>query len=87
MLRRSTVVDPAPLGKKLVVNHETGMSRMYIRSRVQDNKILMLNDPEYIKRLKAVGNKQLVKAWLEGDWGAVIGAYFDDEFDFTNWWA
>lgn len=48
-----------------------------IPSRITDNKILLDSDPQYIDRLYQVGSEQLVKAWLEGDWSAVEGAYFD----------
>lgn len=48
-----------------------------IPSRIQDNKILMQRDPGYVGRLHMVGSKEIVKAWVEGDWSAVEGAYFD----------
>mgnify|MGYP003624215924 FL=1 len=50
---------------------------MYIRSLVTDNKILMERDPHYVNRLKGVGDELLVKAWLEGDWDAFVGQYFN----------
>jgi hypothetical protein len=37
----------------------------------------MNNDPEYINNLYLVGSEALVKAWLNGDWNAVEGAFFD----------
>lgn len=49
-----------------------------IPSRITDNRILMRADPGYIDRLHMVGSKELVKAWLQGDWSAVEGAFFDD---------
>jgi hypothetical protein len=48
-----------------------------IPSRIRDNKILMESDPGYVSRLHLVGSAQLVKAWLDGDWTAIEGAYFD----------
>jgi terminase large subunit-like protein len=48
-----------------------------IPSRITDNKILLHSDPGYVGRLHMVGSAQLVKAWLEGDWTAIEGAYFD----------
>lgn len=48
-----------------------------IPSKLEDNQILMQRDPGYVSRLHLVGNKELVRAWLEGDWSAVEGAYFD----------
>ena len=58
-------------------------TRMFIPSRLQDNKILMDNDPMYIARLTQAGGKELVRAWLAGDWNAIEGAYFDT-FDQTQ---
>jgi hypothetical protein len=49
-----------------------------IPSRLADNRILAVNDPEYINRLYMVGSPELVKAWLEGDWSAVEGAFFSE---------
>ncbi|XUM21045.1 phage terminase large subunit [Bradyrhizobium oligotrophicum S58] len=49
-----------------------------IPSRITDNKILLDGDPGYRSRLYLVGSAQLVKAWLEGDWTAVEGAFFSE---------
>lgn len=49
-----------------------------IPSRITDNKILLQGDPGYKSRLYLVGSPQLVKAWLEGDWTAVEGAFFSE---------
>lgn len=49
-----------------------------IPSRITDNRVLLDNDPGYIDRLHLVGSKALVRAWLEGDWTAVEGAFFDE---------
>jgi hypothetical protein len=48
-----------------------------IPSRIRDNAILMQRDPGYVSRLYLVGSAQLVKAWLDGDWTAIEGAFFD----------
>ena len=48
-----------------------------IPSRITDNRILLDSDPTYISRLQLVGSAELVRAWLEGDWSAVEGAFFD----------
>ncbi len=49
-----------------------------IPSRITDNRILLDSDPQYLTRLKLVGGAALVKAWLDGDWSAVEGAFFDE---------
>lgn len=48
-----------------------------IPSRLTDNRVLMHVDPNYVNRLQMVGSAALVRAWLDGDWTAVEGAFFD----------
>jgi hypothetical protein len=48
-----------------------------IPSRITDNRALLDADPEYVNRLGLVGSKELVRAWLDGDWSAIEGAYLD----------
>jgi hypothetical protein len=67
-------VDPAPLGWK-VIRDATGLERIYIPSRVADNVYL---GQDYVQRLKASGSPELVRAWLEGDWSVVSGAFFPE---------
>ena len=74
-MHQTSFTDSAPFK-----DPKSGMLRLFIPSRVQDNKILMEADPEYIDRLRGVGDDELVKAWLDGDWGALVGAYFS-----RNW--
>lgn len=59
---------------------ETGLSRIFIPSKLNDNRDLRVNDPGYIKRLLAAtqGNDALRKAWLEGDWDVLAGAFFNN---------
>ena len=71
-------IDPAPHGYQVVIDADTRTMRMFIPSRVTDNRILMARDPGYVDRLKGVGSPELVRAWLEGDWNAVIGSYFNE---------
>jgi hypothetical protein len=58
----------------------TGFTRMFVPSRMADNKILMTNDPGYRNRILAAtgGNEALRQAWLEGNWDIVAGAFFDN---------
>jgi len=62
-------VDPAPKGLSLIDNDEGGQ-RIYIPSRLSDNRLLSVNDPNYQKRLRQSGPAWLVQAWLNGDWNA-----------------
>ena len=54
------------------------ITMVFIPARITDNPMLMLTDPHYVDRLKAVGNDELVRAWLEGDWNVVIGSFFPE---------
>ena len=58
---------------------ETGRTRLFIPSKVQDNRFLMDSDPDYLKRLESLPEAEK-KALLLGDWNIFEGQYFD-EFD------
>lgn len=62
---------------------ETGLVRIFIPAKIKDNPALLNNDPNYVNRLKASGSPALVRAWLEGDWSIIEGAFFP-EFDPTR---
>lgn len=75
---------------------KTKLSRVFIPSLVTDNPALLAADPQYIDRLKAVGSEQLVRAWLEGDWNVIEGAFFPEfthqrhvipPFQIPRWWT
>ena len=71
---RARYIDPAPLGYRIVKDAVSGLERVYIPSRVRDNKFL---GEDYVAKLKAAGSKELVRAWLDGDWSVIEGAFFD----------
>lgn len=52
--------------------------RVFIPSRVNDNKYL---GSQYVANLFRVGSESLVRAWLEGDWSVVAGAFFPEFSD------
>lgn len=58
---------------------DSGFTRMFVPSKTSDNKILLSKDPNYRKRIAAAtgGNEALRKAWLDGDWDIVAGAFFE----------
>ena len=74
---KARYIDPAPQGYKILTD-DSGLQRVFIPSKVQDNAALLSSDPTYIARLKASGSKELVRAWLEGDWSVITGAYFPE---------
>ena len=73
---KSRWIDPAPQGWK-ILKDKVGSEFIFIPAKVDDNKELLESDPGYIARLKMVGSETLVRAWLDGDWNVVEGAYFD----------
>lgn len=83
-------IDPCKSGFKIIteeceveidgVKRTVTLDRVFIPSKLGDNMLLMRNDPTYVLRLRQSGSEQLVKAWLEGNWDIVDGAFFE-EFD------
>lgn len=77
-------IDPNPKGFEIItetvkiLGKEVSLSRVFIPSKISDNHLLMDNDPTYVLRLYQSGSKALVKAWLEGDWNIIDGAFFDN---------
>lgn len=70
-------VDPAPGGYTPIDDAVTKSRRMFIPARLRDNKILLNADPGYADRLRGLSSDAMVRAWLEGDWTVIEGAYFD----------
>lgn len=70
-------INHNPRGYELIKGPD-GMNRMFIPSLLTDNRILMEADPGYVNRLRSLGSPDMVKAWLEGDWNVITGAYFPE---------
>ena len=58
------------------VIRERGADRVFIKSRLEDNRILAERDPDYMLQLQSIKDPLLRRAWLEGDWDAFIGQAF-----------
>lgn len=71
---KARYIDPAPMGWRIVKDALSGLERVYIPSRVHDNRFL---GEQYVQQLRASGSKELVRAWLDGDWSVIEGAFFD----------
>ena len=71
-------IDPAPQGFVPLRDEATKLERMFIPSRLENNVILTSRDPTYIDRVRGVGNANLVRALLEGDWTVIEGAFFTE---------
>jgi len=63
------------------VDAKTGRTRVFIPSRLQDNQVLMDNDPGYIKQLESITDDELREAWLEGSWAGfgIKGSYYKQQ--------
>jgi hypothetical protein len=74
--RYVTPVEP----KTPFYDKEKHVWRVYIPSRLTDNKKLIESDPTYINRIMSSGPAWLVRAWLNGDWDASANDnYFDEK--------
>lgn len=71
---KARYIDPAPNGWRVFKDSVSDLERVFIPSKVQDNHYL---GEDYVARLRASGSKELVRAWLEGDWSVIEGAFFD----------
>lgn len=74
---KSRFIDQGPY----VIQHRTepgegGTFRQFIPARAEDNPELLKHDPNYLSRVEAMGNPELVRAMREGDWEIVIGSMF-----------
>lgn len=84
-------IDPDPRGYKLItesceieidgVIRLVSLDRVFIPAKLKDNSLLLRNDPTYVLRLRQAGSEALVKAWLEGDWNIIDGAFFTEFSD------
>lgn len=79
---KTRYIDPCPSGWKVIEEEfvdpwsgaKVRRDRVFIPSKLADNKYL---GAEYVANLQMVGSAELVRAWLEGDWDIVEGAFFD----------
>ena len=50
---------------------------VFIPALLDDNPLLLTNDPGYEAKLAASGTKELYRAWRFGKWDMIAGQYFD----------
>ena len=83
---KARYITPAPLGWQILQDRFFDpigkqwrtVERVFIPSRLGDNRKLLDADPMYVARLQQSGNAELVRAWLEGDWNVAVGAFFPE---------
>jgi len=81
---RSRYIDAAPWGQPFrympqpELRPDITIEAIFIHARLEDNRILIENDPKYDQRLAAVGGEALYRAWRMGDWDATVGQVFKE---------
>ncbi|WP_308636119.1 phage terminase large subunit [Paenibacillus silvisoli] len=70
-------IEATEYGKKPTIDEVTNNKRVFIPAKVYDNVVLMQNDPNYVKRLENLPEKER-KAFLDGDWDIFEGQYFGE---------
>lgn len=71
---KSRFIDVGPPDTEHIIEDS---SRIFLPAKINDNYFLMQKDPDYIKRLKLLGDYER-KALLYGDWDLVKGRYFTE---------
>lgn len=68
-----------------VFTDEEGINKIFIPAGIEDNPVLMQNDPAYVKRLDAIKHvdEDLYKAWRLGSWDVFAGQAFR-EFNYDT---
>lgn len=69
-------VDPAPARKPIV--DADGQARVRIHGDIEENRILLAADPDYLKQLDSITDENLKKAWRYGAWDIAAGGIFSD---------
>lgn len=69
--RIEEVIENPFTGKKDII------TRIFLPSKVSDNKILLQNDPGYVTMLMSLP-ESLRQAYLEGNWDVIGGKYFPE---------
>lgn len=65
-----------------VIREPGNPPRIAIRSRLEENRVLLDADPHYIDRLRASApSPRVAKAWIEGSWDLPFGGVFEDVWD------
>lgn len=72
---KARFVDPSPPMAKFV--GADGLERIFIPSKLSDNRFLTEGDPSYQRRLSALPERER-KALLYGDWDIFEGQYFPE---------
>jgi hypothetical protein len=64
-----------------VMQDKDGRARTFVHSTLSENKILLENDPDYIKTMEGLRDPARRAAWLDGDWDINAGAFLEGVWD------
>lgn len=63
-------------------NGEPEPERVAVHGSIEENRVLLFADPDYISRIVAAASSPAqLRAWRYGDWNIVAGGMFDDLWD------
>jgi phage terminase large subunit len=68
---------PTDKGKKTYIDDISGSEIAFIPATVYDNEAIMMNDPQYVRRLENLPPKKK-QAFLHGDWDMYDGQAFEE---------
>lgn len=72
-------IDPVPpMEMQQQISTEGGMLRQFIPAKLDDNPSLLDDDPHYEDKLSGLGSPAMVKAYRDGDWNVIAGAYYPE---------
>jgi hypothetical protein len=62
----------------ITTDEQSGLSRVFVPSTLDDNPILMNADPNYVKVIESIKDPEMMRAWRHGSWEGfgVEGAYY-----------
>lgn len=80
-LKRAFVDAHPPMTLFQAPVKDGGLLRQYIPARLTDNP--SIDAEEYANQLRGVGSESYVRALLDGDWSATVGAFYP-EFDYER---
>ena len=72
---KARFVDPAPPGEAFL--GKDGSSRVFLPARIDDNRFLLLSDPDYRHRLEVLPGEER-RALLLGEWNLFSGQFFSE---------
>lgn len=80
-LRNRFGIDRWPKGNQMLMDPQ-GRTRMFIPAKVTDNP--SLSGTSYEQELRSIKDEAKRKAWLDGDWDVVSGAFFANSWSQAN---